>query len=105
MDTFGASNYTMQCLCAPTREEVDRAHMRGAFLDLGMQSLWNIENFNQWKLGRPRVLMWWTIGMTSIPLHLMYDIARRRIRSLTKCDIDTGTTLPYIQRFPLRNML
>lgn len=38
---LGASNYTMQCLSSPTREEIDKAHLRKIPLDIGVPSLGN----------------------------------------------------------------
>ncbi|RMY19582.1 hypothetical protein D0866_12777 [Hortaea werneckii] len=39
---LSASNYTMQCLCSPTRKEIDQAHARGDWLDIGVPSVRNI---------------------------------------------------------------
>jgi hypothetical protein len=36
---LAASNYAMQCLCAPTRAAVDRAHAKNRWLDVGVLSL------------------------------------------------------------------
>lgn len=33
---LSASNYTMQVLCSPTRGEIDRAHAKGDWVDIGM---------------------------------------------------------------------
>jgi len=66
---LGGSNYCMQCLCAPTRREVDEAHSRGHFLDIGVPSVRNLSN-----ISTNRVLMWWLLGLSSIPLHLMYVV-------------------------------
>ena len=52
---LSASNYTMQCLCSPTRKEIDVAHSKGDWLDIGLPSVRNI-------LGRisvRRMLFWW----------------------------------------------
>ena len=52
---LSASNYTMQCLCSPTRNEIDKAHSKGDWLEIGLPSVRNI-------LGRinvRRILMWW----------------------------------------------
>ena len=32
---LSGSNYTQQCLMSPSREEVDRAHLKGKWLDIG----------------------------------------------------------------------
>lgn len=36
---LGASNYSMQCLSSPTRQEIDKAHSQGIWLDIGVPSL------------------------------------------------------------------
>lgn len=63
---LGGSNYCMQCLCAPTRSDVDRAHAKGKFLDIGVPSVRNLRNVPLYK-----TLMWWMLGLSSVPLHLM----------------------------------
>ena len=63
---LGASNAAMQCLCAPTRAEVDKAHASGSWLDIGISGLRN------WSLmGRWRKLAWGFILLSSLPLHLL----------------------------------
>lgn len=63
---FGASNYCMQCLSAPTRADIDRAHRRGVWLDVGILS---VRNFF---FVRPlNVVLWLLLGISSIPLHLL----------------------------------
>lgn len=39
---LGASNYSMQCLAAPTREDIDQAHRNNSWMDIGVPSLRNI---------------------------------------------------------------
>jgi hypothetical protein len=63
-----ASNYCMQVLSAPNREEVDRAHTRRTWLYIGGPSLHNL-----WRIGRGRVLMWALLMVSSLPLHLMFN--------------------------------
>jgi len=63
-----ASGACMQCLSAPTREEVDRAHMKGAFLDIGVLSTRNL-----FRISKVRLLLWTVLSITSIPLHLIYN--------------------------------
>ncbi|MCJ1380560.1 hypothetical protein MMC17_003668 [Xylographa soralifera] len=65
---LGASNAAMQCLCAPTRAEVDKAHAAGAWLDIGVSGLRN------WgAMGRWRKYAWGCILLSSLPLHLLYN--------------------------------
>lgn len=60
----------MQCLAAPTRKEIDRFHAQGKYLDIGVPSVRNLR-----AIPRSKVLLWWALGLSSIPLHLMYNSA------------------------------
>ncbi|KAL4950215.1 hypothetical protein BDW69DRAFT_187553 [Aspergillus filifer] len=70
LSTFllSASNFAMQCLSAPTRNDVDRAHERKKWLDIGVPSIRNL-----WRIPRSRMLLWLCLVMTSVPLHLFYN--------------------------------
>ena len=63
---LGGSNYCMQCLCAPTRKDVDREHARAMWRDIGVPS---VRNFR--KVLRSKAWLWWLLGLSSVPLHLM----------------------------------
>ena len=63
---LAASNYCMQCLSAPTRKEIDRAHAMGHALDVGIPSTKNLRFIN-----KKRTLMWAILGLSSLPLHLL----------------------------------
>jgi hypothetical protein len=63
---LGASNYYMQCLCSPTRQEVDKAHAQRMWLDIGIQSMRNLG-----KISMMRMILWICLAATSIPLHIM----------------------------------
>jgi hypothetical protein len=67
---LGGSNYCMQCLSAPTRADLDRAHAKATFLDIGVPSVRNL-----WSVPRYKMLLWWALGLSSVPLHLMYNSA------------------------------
>jgi hypothetical protein len=67
---LSASNYCMQCLSAPTREEVDEAHANGKWLDIGIYSLRNLSN-----IAPKKRWLWWLLALSSLPLHLMYNSA------------------------------
>ena len=69
---LGCSNYCMQCLSAPTRKDIDRAHARGKWLDIGIPSFRNLRS-----IGRMRASLWWCLGLTSLPLHLLLDTTSR----------------------------
>jgi hypothetical protein len=64
---LSASNYCMQCLSAPTRPEVEEAHRKGYWLDIGIPSLHNVVSSS---LARRKKLCWWILALSSLPLHL-----------------------------------
>ncbi len=47
---IGTSNYTMQCLSAPSRKEVARAHANGRTLQIGSSSPSDILYMSSWKV-------------------------------------------------------
>jgi hypothetical protein len=63
---LGASNYCMQRLVAPTRDEVDKAHAKRKWLDIGVPSLRNLSSIN-----KNRLTIWVLLAMSSIPLHFL----------------------------------
>ena len=65
---LGASNYSMQCLSAPTRQDLDAAHRRHIWMDIGVPSVRDIL-----RISRPRRLLWCLLVLSSIPLHLIYN--------------------------------
>lgn len=65
---LGASNYTMQVLCSPTRSDIDSAHANGDWVDIGVPGIRNIRG----KIARRRATMWWILGLSSVPIHLLY---------------------------------
>ncbi|MCJ1435914.1 hypothetical protein MMC27_005290 [Xylographa pallens] len=67
---LGASNYTMQCLLAPTRKEVDRCHQVGEWLAIGTPTFRNIS-----AVSTKRRMLFILLTISSAPLHLMYNSA------------------------------
>ena len=63
---LSAGTACMQCLSAPTRQEVDKAHAKSTYLDIGIPSLRNVK----W-IARPRQVLWLLLGLSSLPLHLL----------------------------------
>lgn len=63
---LAASNYSMQVLCAPTREDIDRAHSEGTYLSIGVLSPRNISFMKG-----SRALQWYILLVTSVSLHLL----------------------------------
>jgi hypothetical protein len=62
-----ASNYTMQVLNSATREDVDRAHSQGKYLDIGIFSTCNLQ-----QITKKRLILWWMLGILLVPLHILY---------------------------------
>jgi len=89
---LSGSNYTQQCLAAPTRSEIDAAHARRRWMDIGVPSVRNL-----FRIKLERTLLWIFIGLTSIPLHLLYSYIAVPARVLADCKI-VGITLQYILR-------
>ena len=67
---LGASNYNMQCLASPNREEVDQAHAKSIALDIGIQSIKNLRY-----ISRKRAFLWALLALSSLPLHLLWNSA------------------------------
>lgn len=63
---LAASNYCMQCLSAPTRADIDKAHFRGKWMDIGIPSLRNLVD-----VPRKRAVLWGLLVLSSVPLHLL----------------------------------
>ena len=65
---LGASNYSIQCVSAPTRTDVDRAHRENLWMDIGVPSIRNLR-YISW----PRRILRCCLVLSSVPLHLMYN--------------------------------
>ncbi|THC99990.1 hypothetical protein EYZ11_000569 [Aspergillus tanneri] len=65
---LATSSYTMQCLSAPSREDIDKAHAKGEWLDVGTFSYRNVA-----AMDIRRKVIWLVLLLTSIPIHLMYN--------------------------------
>ena len=65
---LASSNFFMQVLVAPTRKDVDKAHARGRWLEIGVQSWRNIRF-----LPAANTIFWLILAFTTIPLHLIFN--------------------------------
>lgn len=63
---LAASNYSMQCLSAPSRADIDRAHSNRTWLDIGVFSARNL-----WAMDGRRKLLWMILFISSVPVHMM----------------------------------
>jgi hypothetical protein len=75
---LASSNFFMQIMVAPTREDVDKAHARSQFLEVGVQSWRNLRHV-PWR----NVICWALLAITSIPLHLIFNSAVLESRAST----------------------
>ncbi|GAB1318664.1 hypothetical protein MFIFM68171_08874 [Madurella fahalii] len=68
---LAGSNYCMQFLSAPTRGQIDKAHRRFRWVDIGVPSLRNLLTAVSWG----NVVIWVLLSLSSLPLHLFYNSA------------------------------
>ena len=64
---LGSCTFCMQNLASPTREDVDRAHKKYVWLDIGVLSFRNLQWIPKWK-----VLLLVLLAVSSVPLHLLW---------------------------------
>lgn len=64
---LAASNYCMQCVSSPTRQEVDAAHAHRKILDIGIPSIRNLKY-----IGGERRVLWIAVAISALPLHFMF---------------------------------
>ncbi|KAJ5494808.1 hypothetical protein N7463_010895 [Penicillium fimorum] len=65
---LSTSNYCAQFLAAPTRKDIDEAHARGSWLDIGVPSLRNI-----FTLETRKQILWALLMVSTIPIHAFYN--------------------------------
>jgi hypothetical protein len=63
---LSASTFAMQGTTSPTREEVDKAHSKGKWLEIGTQSWRNLVH-----VSKRNAAIWAVLAITGLPLHLM----------------------------------
>lgn len=67
---IASSNFFMQVLNAPTRMEIDHAHSKGRWLEIGVPSIGNIFHVSGYK-----TLAWVLFTLSSVPIHLLFNSA------------------------------
>lgn len=65
---LASTNFFMQVLNAPSREELDSAHGQGSWLDIGVPSPRNVFRVSLFK-----TTMWILFFLSSIPIHLLFN--------------------------------
>ncbi|TEA12883.1 hypothetical protein C8034_v005491 [Colletotrichum sidae] len=63
-----SSNYFMQMLAAPTRADIDGAHRRSRWMDVGIPSMRNLRFVSPW-----RGVLWCLLALSSLPFHLLFN--------------------------------
>lgn len=66
---LAASNYVMQCLSAPSRADVDKAHSKGDWLDIGIFSIRNL-----CLMDAKRKILWVILFISSFPIHMVFVV-------------------------------
>ncbi|KAI0186434.1 hypothetical protein EV127DRAFT_371216 [Xylaria flabelliformis] len=67
---LASSNFFMQILNSPSREEIDRAHAAGSWLDVGVSSI-----RNTFRLSKFKSSCWTVLFLSSVPIHLLFNSA------------------------------
>lgn len=67
---LSTSSYCAQFLAAPSREDIDKAHSKGLWLDIGVPSLRNIL-----ALERRKKCLWAILMISTIPIHALFVTA------------------------------
>lgn len=62
------SNFAMQCLNSPTRAEIDAAHAKQHWLNIGTPSIRNL-----FFVSRSKLCLWLVLGLSSLPLHMLWN--------------------------------
>ncbi|KAI0965357.1 hypothetical protein F4678DRAFT_476639 [Xylaria arbuscula] len=65
---LASSNFFMQVLNAPTRQEIDDAHSKTSWLGIGVASVRNIFHVSSFK-----TWCWVSLLLSSIPIHLLFN--------------------------------
>ncbi|KAI0398924.1 hypothetical protein F4802DRAFT_591524 [Xylaria palmicola] len=63
---LASTNFFMQILNAPSREEIDVAHLNGTWLEIGVSSVRNL-----FKVSKFKTCCWLGLLVSSIPIHLL----------------------------------
>lgn len=67
---LASSNFFMQILNAPNRNEIDKAHKKGTWLEIGVPSI-----RNTFHVSRCKTFFWLVLLLSSIPIHLVFNSA------------------------------
>ena len=68
--TLSSSNYVMQILNAPDRQEIEKAHQSACFLNVGISSPSNLRH-----ISRLKRTLYCLLALSTVPIHLMLNSA------------------------------
>jgi hypothetical protein len=89
---LGASHYAMQVASSPLRADVDRAHRKQGWLDIGVFSFRNFKWISKYRLATSGLLL-----LSSVPLHFMQVISTHHVprcyKLLTMLQLQLGLIL------------
>jgi hypothetical protein len=77
----------VQCLVAPNRADIDRAHAKGVWLDIGVPSIRNLRHISPL-----RSCLWALLALSSLPLHLLCVPSQGQPHAIAD---SLGLTLPF----------
>lgn len=63
---LSANNVGMQCLSSPTRKEIDKVHLKGGWLNVGVPNARNLGSIHPL-----RTTLWVLLALSSVPLHFL----------------------------------
>ncbi|KAF2500561.1 hypothetical protein BU16DRAFT_251071 [Lophium mytilinum] len=84
---LASSSYCLQCLSAPTRDDVDRAHADKTWMDIGILSFRNVRRISTTRRG-----LWILLVLSSLPLHLLFNSVVFTTISSSEYDIYSAPT-------------
>lgn len=76
---LASSNFFMQILLAPTRSDIDKAHARSRFAEIGVQSFRNLR-----VVPAVNIALWLLLAISSVPLRLVFNTCVLEARGSTK---------------------
>jgi len=79
-----SSSFFLMLVVSPTRHDVDKAHRRSRYLDIGVVSVRNL----RWLPGS-RTILWLLLASASLPLHMLFN----------SCVYDVGSTTDFLEVF------
>ncbi|KAH7386855.1 hypothetical protein DE146DRAFT_791945 [Phaeosphaeria sp. MPI-PUGE-AT-0046c] len=99
---LAGSNYCMQCLSSPARAEIDAAHTRGSYLNIGSISWRNILSTR-----KRRVCLMLLLSVSSVAMPPLYDTSLLMTTSLyryTSALVTSDHKVVSYGDFPFRNI-